>query len=59
MFNIFRNAKLRDFSEQSVEEDQFAVTCEGKLTFLAEASPEPKMNFAKTKLNQNNILNRI
>jgi len=47
MFNIFRNAKLRDFSEQSVEEDQFAVTCEGKLTFLAEASPEPKMNFFK------------
>ena len=26
-------------------EDKFAVAREGKLTFLVEASPEPKMNF--------------
>ena len=36
---------LRDSTERSVEEDQFAVACEGK-TFLEEASPESKMIFS-------------
>ena len=35
--------ELRDFSEIIVEEDQPAIACEDKLTFLAEAFPEPKI----------------
>ncbi len=38
---------LDGFSVACEGEDKFAVAREGKLTFLAEASPKPKMNFSK------------
>jgi hypothetical protein len=38
---------LYGFSVACEGEDKFAVAREGKLTFLAEASPKPKMNFSK------------
>jgi hypothetical protein len=37
---------LDGFSVACEGEDKFAVAREGKLTFLVEASPEPKMNFS-------------
>ena len=39
--------KLDGFSVACEGEAKFAVASEGKLTFLAEASPESKMNFSK------------
>jgi hypothetical protein len=42
------NILLDGSMEQSGEKlDGFSVACEGKLTFLVEASPKPKMNFSK------------
>ena len=38
----------------------FSVACEGKLTFLAEASPKPKMNFSKQSAEKLDLyINRI
>jgi hypothetical protein len=41
---------LYGFSVACEGEDKFAVDCEGKLTFFAEASPESKINFSKRSL---------
>jgi DNA polymerase III delta prime subunit len=43
---------LRDSRERSVEKDQFAVAYEAKLTNLAEAQPNPKMNLSERSVDK-------
>ena len=50
---------LRNSSERSVEEDQFTVACEGKLTFLTEAFSEPKIKFSPTLCSGENVKNEV
>jgi hypothetical protein len=49
-FSVACEGKLDGFSVACEGEDKFAVAREGKLTFLAEALPKPKMNFSKRSL---------
>jgi len=49
--NIYRKSKnsLRDSSEQSVEEDQFAIACKGKLTFSPKIRSGESVNSPKKR----------
>ena len=46
---------LRYSSTLRSEEDQFTVASEGKLTFSAKASPEPKLTFLDGKTSKNKV----